>query len=97
MLAQVLAGAGVNGINLSNLGSLFGKRDLSEAEMRGFVDAMTQALTDVYTNVIQKPLEGALSSKSSEKRVSRLLLSCHFTRWCSNVGSSACWCWCQWY
>ena len=65
MLAQVLAGAGVNGINLSNLGSLFGKRDLSEAEMRGFVDAMTQALTDVYTNVIQKPLEGALSSKSS--------------------------------
>ena len=63
MLAQVLAGAGVNGINL---GSLFGKRDLSDAEMRGFVDAMTQALTDVYTNVIQKPLEGALSSESSD-------------------------------
>ena len=67
MLAQVLAGAGVNGINLSNLGSLFGKRDVSEAEMRGFMDAMTQALTDVYTNVIQKPLEGALSSKPSER------------------------------
>ena len=34
----------------------------NDAEMRGFLDAMTQALNDVYTNVIQKPLEGALSS-----------------------------------
>jgi hypothetical protein len=58
MLAQVLAGLGTNGVNL---GSLLGKRDLSEAEMRGLGDALTQAFNDVFTNVIQKPLENALA------------------------------------
>jgi len=58
MLAQVLAGLGTNGVNLS---SLFGKRDLSEAEMRGFGDAVTDALNSVFNNVIQKPLEDALA------------------------------------
>jgi hypothetical protein len=56
MLAQVLAGLGTNGVNLG-----VGKRDLTEAEMRGFLDSLTQALNDVYANVIQKPLENALS------------------------------------
>ncbi len=58
MLAQVLAGHGTNGVDLS---SIFGKRDLTEAEMRGFADALTQALNDVFTNVIQQPLENALA------------------------------------
>jgi hypothetical protein len=58
MLAQVLAGLGTNGVDLS---SIFGKRDLTEAEMRGFADALTQALNDVFTNVIQQPLENALA------------------------------------
>jgi len=59
MLAQVLAGAGVNGINLSNL---FGKRDMTEAEMRDFFDTLSQSLNNVFTNVVQKPLEDALSN-----------------------------------
>jgi hypothetical protein len=58
MLAQVLAGAGTNGINLSGL---LGKRDLTEAEMRGFLDDLTAALNSVFSNVIQKPLEDALA------------------------------------
>ncbi|CAF1204381.1 unnamed protein product [Adineta steineri] len=57
--AQVLAGAGVNGVSLD---SLFGKRDLSEAEMRGFFDALGDAFTSVFANVLQKPLENALST-----------------------------------
>jgi hypothetical protein len=56
MLAQVLAGLGTNGVNLSGL---FGKRDLSEAEMRGIEDV----LNDIFANVIQKPVENALSCK----------------------------------
>jgi hypothetical protein len=64
MLAQVLAGIGTNGINLSNLGSGLGKRDITEAESRFLVDAMTQAFGNIYTNVIQKPLEGAIASES---------------------------------
>jgi hypothetical protein len=52
--AQVLAGVATNGVNL-------GKRDLSEAEMRGFLDDLANALTDVFSNVIQKPLEDALA------------------------------------
>jgi hypothetical protein len=48
------ANFGTNGVNL-------GKRDLTEAEMRSFTDALTQALNDVFTNVIQKPLEDALA------------------------------------
>jgi hypothetical protein len=56
MLAQVLAGLGTNGVNLAGL---FGKRDLSEAEMRGIEDIFN----DIFTNVIQKPVEGALSCK----------------------------------
>jgi len=55
-LAGALANIGVNGIDLS----LPGKRDLSEAEMRGFDDFLTQALGNVFTNVLQKPLEQAL-------------------------------------
>jgi hypothetical protein len=58
MLAQVLAGLGTSGVDLS---SIFGKRDLTEAELRGFTDALSQALNDVFTNVIQKPLEDALA------------------------------------
>jgi hypothetical protein len=61
MTAQVLAGIGLNGINLG-----IGKRDLTEAEMRGFGDALTQALNDIFGNVIQKPLEEALSGKTTE-------------------------------
>jgi len=53
MLAQVLAGVGTNGINL-------GKRDATEAEMRAFGDAFTNAMSDVFANVFQKPLENAL-------------------------------------
>jgi hypothetical protein len=63
MLAQVLAGLGTNGINLS---SLLGKRDLTEAEMRGFTDSLNQALNDIFTNVIQKPVEDALAGKLIE-------------------------------
>jgi hypothetical protein len=54
MAAQLLAGIASNGVNL-------GKRDLSEAEMRGITDTLTQAFNSIYTNVIQKPLENALS------------------------------------
>ena len=56
LAAQVLAGIGSNGINLG-----IGKRDLTEAEMRGFLDSLNQAINDVYANIIQKPLEDALS------------------------------------
>jgi hypothetical protein len=52
--AQVLAGVATNGVNL-------GKRDLTEAEMRGFLDDLTAALNNVFSNVIQKPLEDALA------------------------------------
>ncbi len=65
MLAQVLAGLGTTGVDLS---SIFGKRDLTEAEMRSFTDALSQALNDVFTNVIQKPLEDALAGKSARIR-----------------------------
>jgi hypothetical protein len=58
MLAQVLAGLGTNGVNL---GSLLGKRDISEAEMRGISDTLNQAFGNIFTNVIQKPLEDALA------------------------------------
>ena len=61
MLAQILAGLGTNGINLSNLGGLVGKREASEVDPR-FLNALNQAINDVFTNVIQKPLEDALSS-----------------------------------
>ena len=62
MLAQILAGLGTNGINLSNLGGLVGKREASEVDPR-FLNALNQAINDVFTNVIQKPLEDALASK----------------------------------
>ena len=55
LAAQVLAGLGTNGVNL-------GKRDLTEAEMRGFLDSLTDAFSSVFTNVLQQPLENALSS-----------------------------------
>ncbi len=54
MLAQVLAGLGTNGVNLSNLG--IGKRDLTEAELRGFFD-------ELWNNALKPPLENALSGK----------------------------------
>ncbi len=53
MLAQVLAGAGTNGINLSGL---LGKRDLTEAEMRGFWE-------DFLNNAILGPVNNALQGK----------------------------------
>ncbi|CAF4406956.1 unnamed protein product, partial [Adineta steineri] len=53
--AQVLAGAGVNGVSLD---SLFGKRDLTEAEMRGFWEDFANSLLAV----VQKPVEQALST-----------------------------------
>jgi len=68
MLAQVLAGVGTNGINLSNI---FGKRDLSElasrqAEIRGFFDSLgntlLSGLQSVWTNIVQSPIEQALQS-----------------------------------
>jgi len=58
MLAQVLAGVGTNGVNL---GGLVGKRDLTEAEMRGFTDDLLAAFNNVFANVVQKPLEDALA------------------------------------
>jgi hypothetical protein len=54
--AQVLAGIGTNGINLS-----LGKREITEADAR-FLDTLADALNSVFTNVIQKPLEDALAS-----------------------------------
>jgi hypothetical protein len=54
LAAQVLAGVANNGVNI-------GKRDLTEAEMRGFADDFANALNDVFSNVIQKPLEDALA------------------------------------
>jgi hypothetical protein len=59
MLAQLLAGIGTNGINLS-----IGKRDLTEAEMRGFLDDLTASLNQVFTQVIQKPLENAVAGSA---------------------------------
>ncbi|UJR33741.1 hypothetical protein I4U23_021168 [Adineta vaga] len=56
LAAQVLAGIGSNGINLG-----IGKRDLTEEEMRGFLDSLGQAVSEVFSNVIQKPLEDALA------------------------------------
>ena len=66
MLAQVLAGLGTNGINLS---SLLGKRSLNEfagrqEELRGFFDTLGQNLMNslqaVWSNVLQSPVEQAL-------------------------------------
>jgi hypothetical protein len=57
--AQVLAGVGLNGVNLG-----IGKRDLSEAEMRGFLDDLAASLNQVFTQVIQKPLENAVAGSA---------------------------------
>jgi hypothetical protein len=51
MLAQVLAGLGTNGINLS---SLLGKRDLSEDELRNF-------FLNLWNDALRPPIENALS------------------------------------
>jgi hypothetical protein len=56
LAAQALAGIGVNGINLNNLG----KRGTVEDEAR-FLDTLNDVFNDLFTNVIQKPLEDALS------------------------------------
>jgi hypothetical protein len=53
LAAQVLAGLGSNGVNL-------GKRDMTEAELRGFFD-------DLWNNAIRPPLENALSGELTEK------------------------------
>ncbi|CAF2881033.1 unnamed protein product, partial [Rotaria sp. Silwood2] len=58
MLAQVLAGVGTNGINLSNI---FGKRDLTEEEAR-FLDSLANTMQNVFSQVLQKPLEQAMQS-----------------------------------
>ncbi|CAF3297597.1 unnamed protein product, partial [Rotaria sp. Silwood2] len=58
MAAQVLAGVGTNGINLSNI---FGKRDLTEEEAR-FLDSFANAMQNVFSQVLQKPLEQAVQS-----------------------------------
>jgi predicted Fe-Mo cluster-binding NifX family protein len=57
LAAQLLAGIGSNGVDLSSIG----KRDLTEAESRAFGDALFDALNSVFTSVIQKPLEDALA------------------------------------
>jgi hypothetical protein len=64
MLAQVLAGLGTNGINLSSLG----KRDASdvEAELRGIFSTVTgnviNGLQGVWNNIFQVPLENFVQS-----------------------------------
>jgi hypothetical protein len=58
--AQVLATVSQNGIPAPGGRTLYP----TEAESRFLVDAMTQAFGNIYTNVIQKPLEGAIASKS---------------------------------
>ncbi|CAF3213114.1 unnamed protein product [Rotaria sp. Silwood2] len=58
MLAQVLAGVGTNGISLSNI---FGKRDLTEEEAR-FLDSLANTMQNVFSQVLQKPLEQAMQS-----------------------------------
>ena len=78
LVAKILAAIMQASNHFSNGRSM----SLNDAEMRGFFDALNQALTDVYTNVIQKPLEGALSSKSSEERVSQLSQYCYDIRRC---------------
>jgi Na+-transporting NADH:ubiquinone oxidoreductase subunit NqrD len=62
MGAQALAGIGTNGISLS---SIFGKRDLTDEEARGldsFLDLFVNSLGNVFSQVIQKPLEEAISN-----------------------------------
>ena len=59
LAAQLLAGIATNGVNL-------GKRDLTEAEMRGFGDDLLSALNNVFANIIQKPLENALAGQIPE-------------------------------
>jgi hypothetical protein len=68
MLAQVLAGLGTNGVNLSGL---FGKRDLSdfadhEAELRGIFTTIggniLNGLQGVWNGVFQGPLENFIQS-----------------------------------
>ncbi|CAF1051841.1 unnamed protein product, partial [Didymodactylos carnosus] len=62
MLAQLLAGLGTNGINLS---SIFGGRSgINEAEFRGFWDSVLSGVTSIWTDVIQKPVEGALQTSA---------------------------------
>ncbi|CAF1111287.1 unnamed protein product [Didymodactylos carnosus] len=62
MLAQLLAGVGTNGINLS---SIFGGRSgINEAEFRGFWDSVLSGVTSIWTDVIQKPVEGALQTSA---------------------------------
>ncbi|CAF4988434.1 unnamed protein product, partial [Rotaria sp. Silwood1] len=60
MAAQVLAGVGTNGISLSNI---FGKRDLNEDEAR-FLDTLIDTLGNLFTSVVQKPLEQALQTSA---------------------------------
>ena len=68
MLAQVLAGLGTNGINLSGL---LGKRDVDfsgrEAELRGIFSSVTGAvvngLAGVWNNIFQVPLENFVQSE----------------------------------
>jgi len=69
MLAQVLAGVGTNGVDLSSIfGGRAGTMDLAsrQAELRGifdgFGDAMLNALNHVWTNILQQPLQGALQT-----------------------------------
>jgi len=56
--AGLLAGIAENGLG----GLSIGKRDLTEAEMRGFSDVLDQAFTSLFHNVFKKPMEDALSS-----------------------------------
>jgi hypothetical protein len=63
LLAQVLAGLGTNGINLSGL---VGKRDLSEDELRGIISTVSgniiSGLQGVWNSVLQVPLENFIQS-----------------------------------
>ena len=65
ILAQMLAGLGTNGIDLSNL---MGKRDINkQEELRGFFDTLSNnllnSLQSVWSNVLQNPIEQALQSQ----------------------------------
>ena len=63
MLAQVLAGVGVNGVDLSALGNLVGKR---EAEERGeVISALVQHAAGLYATQVKPVVENSLNGMSN--------------------------------
>jgi hypothetical protein len=72
MLAQVLAGIGTNGINLSNLGGAVGKR---EAEGRGaIIDSLVGHAAGLYSNQVKPAVENAVNGMLT-----------HFSLLCSHL------------